>query len=189
MGAGARQLNLAAELHGLSDLARRAVHAALAECRLPDGGQLGQDELDGLGYITSLTPVAVPGGTSYNVIADRTGGQPGSRQLVVVTAHLNSINLPGGAAATAPGADDNGSGSAGVLEIARVLASHPAGHDLRLILFGGEEQGLHGSVQHVASLTSVERARIRAVINMDMIATLNTAAPRCSSKALRFRRA
>jgi Peptidase family M28/Repeat of unknown function (DUF346) len=136
-----------------------------------------RDELNGLGYVTSLVPVAVPGGTSYNVIADRTGGQPGSRQLVVVTAHLDSINFPGGAAATAPGADDNGSGSAGVLEIARVLASHPAGHDLRLILFGGEEQGLHGSVQHVASLTSVERARIRAVINMDMVATLNTAAP------------
>ena len=80
-------------------------------------------------------------------------------------------------AALAPGADDNASGSAGVLEIARVLATHPRKHDLRLILFGGEEQGLHGSKQYVSGLSASERARIRAVINMDMIATLNTATP------------
>lgn len=51
------------------------------------------------------------------------------------------------------------------------------GHDLRLILFGGEEQGLHGSHQYVAALPPAERSRIRAVLNMDMVATRNTAQP------------
>ena len=48
-------------------------------------------------------------------------------------------------------------------------------HDLRLILFGGEEEGLFGSKQYVAALPPAERSRIRAVLNMDMIATRNTA--------------
>ena len=46
--------------------------------------------------------------------------------------------------------------------------------NLRLILFGGEEQGLHGSQQYVGSLDQADRSRLTSVINMDMIATLNT---------------
>jgi Zn-dependent M28 family amino/carboxypeptidase len=92
---------------------------------------------------------------------------------VLVTAHLDSINLKGGPAASAPGADDNRSGSAG-LEMARVFRDHRSKHDLRFILFGGEEEGLFGSKHYVAKLSASERARIRAVVNMDMIASLNT---------------
>ncbi len=83
------------------------------------------------------------------------------------------MNFAGGSSAAAPGADDNGSGSAGLLEIAKVIAGKPHGHDLRLILFGGEEQGLHGSQQYVAALSQADRARIDSVINMDMIGTVN----------------
>ena len=97
---------------------------------------------------------------SRNVIADRSGqGPSGERQVVLVTAHLDSINLSGGASAPAPGADDNGSGSAGVLEMARVLAGGAARHDLRLILFGGEEQGLFGSERYVAHAARGASAR------------------------------
>ena len=42
--------------------------------------------------------------------------------------------------ASAPGADDNGSGSAGLLELARVLKNHKGFHDLRFVLFGGESR-------------------------------------------------
>ena len=45
------------------------------------------------------------------------------------------------------------------------------------MLVGGEEEGLFGSLAYVASLSAAERSRIRAVVNMDMIATLNTPAP------------
>lgn len=136
-----------------------------------------QNELSLLGYSTQLQPITVGAGTSLNVVADQPGNGSGTRNLVIVTAHLDSINAAGGIGAPAPGADDNGSGSAGLLEIARVVAGQPHQHDLRFILFGGEEQGLHGSTQYVSVLPPAERARIRAVVNMDMIATRNTASP------------
>jgi Zn-dependent M28 family amino/carboxypeptidase len=95
--------------------------------------------------------------------------------VVFVPAHLDSIILLGGPSAPAPGADDNGSGSAGVLEIARVFQDHQGIHDLRLILFGGEEEGLFGSKHYVSSLDTPEKTRVRAVVNMDMIGSLNSA--------------
>ena len=139
---------------------------------------LARDRLVALGYQVATEPVPVGGDVSMNVVAERTGSGPEPRGLVVVTAHLDSINSRDGAGAHAPGADDNGSGSAGLLSIAAALTEHPRQtHDLRLILFGGEEQGLFGSRRHVAQLPASERARIRAVLNMDMIATLNTPSP------------
>ena len=133
-----------------------------------------QTQLKNMGYVTRLQTVAVNNGKSRNIIADRPGKGSGVRKVVIVTAHLDSINLAGGPAASAPGADDNGSGSAGVLEIGRVLQDHSSLHDLRLILFGGEEQGLFGSKHYVASISKAEKKRIRAVVNMDMIGVSNT---------------
>jgi peptidase M28-like protein len=132
------------------------------------------ERLASQGYDVRLDPVAMPGGETANVVAERAGHGNGDRALVVVCAHLDSVNLEGGADAPAPGADDNGSGSAGLLEIARVLAEHPGREDLRLLLLGGEEEGLWGSRRHVEALGTADRARISAVINMDMIGTVNT---------------
>jgi len=132
-----------------------------------------QARLDALGYATRREPVTVGAGGCENLVADRAGDGGGG--LVVVTAHLDSINQAGGPTAPSPGADDNGSGSAGLLELARLLATRTWQHDLRLVLFGGEEEGLFGSTQHVATLPRADRQRIRAVLNMDMIGTRNTA--------------
>jgi Zn-dependent M28 family amino/carboxypeptidase len=129
------------------------------------------------GFAVSRPSITVGSGSSSNVVADLPGTGEGPRGVVLVTAHLDSINLAGGPSAPAPGADDNGSGSAGVLEMARVLCGRSWRHDLRVILFGGEEEGLHGSRQYVAALPAAERARIRAVLNLDMVGRLNTAAP------------
>jgi hypothetical protein len=130
-----------------------------------------------LGYSVTRTPITVGAGHSENLIGDRPGSGSGPRGLVVITAHLDSINIPAGPGGTSPGADDNASGSAGVLELGRLMAARSWQHDVRLILFGGEEEGLFGSKQYVAALPPAERARIRAVLNMDMIATKNTAVP------------
>ena len=131
--------------------------------------------LGDLGYRVRFQKVAVGRKSSRNVIAERRGQAPdGSGGVVVVTAHLDSVNLAGGADAPAPGADDNGSGSAGLLEMARILADFDGRHDLRFILFGGEEQGLFGSRRYVGTLSTAERARIQAVVNMDMIGSLNS---------------
>ena len=135
-----------------------------------------RQQLNKLNYQTRMQSITVNGGTSRNIIADKPGFGNAPRGVVIITAHLDSINLQGGANAPAPGADDNGSGSAGLLEMARVFQNHRSKHDLRFILFGGEEQGLFGSKQYVAGLTASERARIKAVVNMDMIGCLNSPA-------------
>ncbi|TDW23985.1 M28 family metallopeptidase [Kribbella kalugense] len=134
------------------------------------------DRMVALGYQVTQMPITVGAGHSANLIGDRPGTGT-NRELVIVTAHLDSINIAGGPAAAAPGADDNGSGSAGVLELGRLLSTRSWQHDVRLILFGGEEEGLFGSKQYVAALPAADRSRVRAVLNMDMIATSNTATP------------
>jgi Peptidase family M28 len=133
-----------------------------------------RSQLTAMHYETKFQNITVNGGASRNVIADKSGSAAAARKVVLVTAHLDSINLQGGPTANAPGADDNGSGSAGLLEMARVFQDHRNKHDLRFILFGGEEEGLFGSKHYVAKLSASERARIQAVVNMDMIASLNT---------------
>ena len=133
-----------------------------------------RNQLTSLGYTTRFQKVTVNGQPSRNVIAEKRGKAVGVRKVVVVTAHLDSINLAGGVQADAPGADDNGSGSAGVLEMARVFRNQQNKQDLRFILFGGEEQGLFGSQRYVASLSKTEQKRVHATVNMDMIGTLNT---------------
>lgn len=135
------------------------------------------DQLNNFGYSTRQDQINIGTNKSYNIIADLKGHGNGLRDIVIISAHLDSINTAGGLESKAPGADDNASGSAGLIEIARILASHNSIHDLRLILFGGEEQGLVGSRRYVNTLSPSERSRIRAVINMDMIASLNTNMP------------
>lgn len=135
-----------------------------------------EQRLRSLGYATSRQAISVNGSPSANVVARRPGIGPAGRGTIMVTAHLDSINhehTPASPTSPAPGADDDGSGSAGVLEIARTLAGHEGFHDLVFVLFGGEEQGLFGSEHFVDSLSPSDRARVRAVVNMDMIGTLN----------------
>ena len=132
--------------------------------------------LAGLGYVVRKQRIRVGSKPSYNVIAERAGTDPAPRGQVVVTAHLDSINWEDGPTAAAPGADDNGSGAAGVLEMARVFSGITSKLDLCFVLFGGEEQGLYGSKHLVAKLTAAERGRIRAALNMDMIGNTNTPA-------------
>ncbi len=147
-------------------------HATSAAFR--EAADWAREQLEAAGYHTHTQAITVDGRSSLNLIADRGGTAATPRDVVIVTAHLDSINLAGGPAAPAPGADDNGSGSAGVLAIARAMQNHQGELDTRFILFGGEEQGLFGSLAYVASLSPAERSRVRAVVNMDMIATLNT---------------
>jgi aminopeptidase YwaD len=102
--------------------------------------------------------------TATNVIAELPGGRPDAG-TVIFTAHLDSV--PAG-----PGANDNGSGSAVVLELAHELALRPVAQrpmTMRFALFGAEELGLDGSQFYVQHLTDLERHAIRADINLDMV--------------------
>ncbi|MET0922299.1 MAG: M28 family metallopeptidase [Xanthobacteraceae bacterium] len=136
-----------------------------------------EQQLASLGYATSRQTITVNGKRSQNVLARRNGSGPASRGMVLVTAHLDSVNHEDGASAPAPGADDDASGSAGAIEIARALKDHTGRHDLRIVLFGGEEQGLFGSRHFVAAMPAKQRTKVRAVVQMDMIGTLNVPTP------------
>jgi Peptidase family M28/PA domain len=99
-----------------------------------------------------------------NVIADLPGRESG---VVLLGAHLDSV--PNG-----PGINDNGSGAALVLEIARQarrLGVRQA-KSLRFAFWGGEELGLVGSASYAASLGAGAR-NLRAVLNFDMVGSRN----------------
>jgi hypothetical protein len=102
---------------------------------------------------------------STNVIADLPGRSSGA---VLLGAHLDSV-------AIGPGINDNGSGTALVLEIARQarrLGVRPA-RGLRFAFWGAEELGLVGSSAYVRSLSARERGQLRAVLNFDMVGSPN----------------
>jgi hypothetical protein len=165
----------------LAELAAHPTRHSLT-IHFQDAAKQARERLLLMGYQVSLQDVRIPGGQTLNIIADKRG-LGSERSLTLVSAHLDSVNHPADHSqpddpmAPAPGADDNASGCAGLIEIARMLKDQPITQDLRLILFGGEEQGLHGSSHYVRQLSPAERARIKSVVNMDMIAVVNTKAP------------
>ena len=116
--------------------------------------------------------------TVRNVLAELPGADPALKsERVVIGAHYDHLGL-GGAGSLAPsligqihhGADDNASGTAGVLELARVAASHKGDWKRSLVLmaFAGEEIGLLGS-SNFASHPTIPLTSIDAMLNMDMI--------------------
>jgi aminopeptidase YwaD len=97
-----------------------------------------------------------------NVVATK----PGGPQTVVVGAHMDSV-------AAGPGANDNGSGTAVVLELARVMASRETPLTLKLVHFDAEEIGLIGSSHYVSQLSESEKRSIVGMINLDMVGVGN----------------
>jgi Zn-dependent M28 family amino/carboxypeptidase len=99
-----------------------------------------------------------------NVIAETRGGDP--NKVIVVGAHLDSVG-------TGPGINDNGSGSATLVEMAHALRGAKTKNKIRFIWFSAEESGLLGSEDYVASLPQSERSKIAAMLNFDMIGSPN----------------
>ena len=93
-------------------------------------------------------------------------------QRIIVSAHYDSINLrvtgARAAEAPAPGADDDASGIAVVLELARVMSRYRFSKTIVFIAFGGEEIGLVGSTRY-ASRAKANREQIEAVFNNDIV--------------------
>ncbi len=84
---------------------------------------------------------------------------------VLVTGHLDSIWQFGNSSTLAPGANDNGTGSATLLEAARILRQYRFGRTIRIIFFTGEEQGLYGSAAYTLDHVM---GPILGVVNLDM---------------------
>ena len=104
------------------------------------------------------------GSTLRNIYAVQTGTTyPTSKYIIC--AHFD--DMPSGT--LAPGADDNASGTAAVLEAARILSKFTSQYTIVYALWDEEEQGLVGSAYY-ANLASAASENIVGVINMDMIA-------------------
>ncbi|KJK50717.1 aminopeptidase [Lentzea aerocolonigenes] len=127
-----------------------------------------KDKLTAAGYTVTEQPCTsgCTSGAGPNVIAEWPGGN--ANNVYMFGAHLDSVSA-------GPGINDNGSGSASILETALTLARvNPT--MLNKVRFGwwtDEEQGLNGSKFYVNQLPATERAKIKAYYNFDMVASTN----------------
>jgi hypothetical protein len=125
----------------------------------------------------SGSPGALP---TRNVIAFLPGRDPALRgQVIVVGAHLDHLGRsPSGALdpeardAIRNGADDNASGSAAVLELARLFSASPTRRSLLFLNFSGEELGLLGS-QYFVEQSPIALDSMIAMLNFDMVGRLS----------------
>ncbi len=102
--------------------------------------------------------------TTYNVLAESPEGDPNN--VVMAGAHLDSVN-------EGPGIQDNGSGSAAILEVAEQMAKVKPLNKVRFAWWGAEEASLVGSTYYVANLSQAERDKIALYLNFDMIGSPN----------------
>ncbi|WP_344903897.1 M28 family peptidase [Actinomadura meridiana] len=105
-------------------------------------------------------------GSGPNLIADWPGGDAGS--VYMFGAHLDSVRA-------GPGINDNGSGSAALLETALTLAQKKPTmtNHVRFGWWTDEEAGLHGSQFYVNNLSQTERSKIKGYFNFDMVGSPN----------------
>lgn len=107
------------------------------------------------------------GNASDNVIAVQQG-LVDPNTFVVVGGHYDSYSSP----TVAPGADDNASGTSGVMEVARILSQYEFNYTIVYCAFSGEEYGLYGSEAY-ASDAAANGMNILGYLNLDMIGYLH----------------
>jgi aminopeptidase S len=119
------------------------------------------------GWQVSTPELDVDGGRVRNVIAQtKTGDQD---HVVMAGAHLDSVE-------DGPGMNDNGSGSAALLELAaRMGASPKVTNQVRLAWWAAEEVDMDGSTHYVETLSRADRGKIALYLNLDMVASPNVA--------------
>lgn len=124
-----------------------------------------EDTLAALGLTTKIRPFQYNSFTMYNVVATQEGTTyPDS--FFVICGHFDSVS--GDPMNSAPGADDNGTGTATVLLAAEILSHHNFEYSIRYICFAGEEQGLRGSQDYAAYMAD-NNVPIVGVLNFDMM--------------------
>ncbi len=122
--------------------------------------------LDAAGFQTRQQSFTYNGTTGYNLIADWPGGD--TADTLMIGGHLDSVTA-------GPGINDNGTGSAAILETALAVArtGFQPGRHLRFAWWGAEELGLRGSRAYVNSLTATQRRAITGYLNFDMVGSPN----------------
>ncbi|HEY8077341.1 MAG TPA: M20/M25/M40 family metallo-hydrolase [Labilithrix sp.] len=130
---------------------------ARAEGKLADVVAYVEGELARAGFTTRRQRAGAD--VESTVVAERLAGP----EVVAASAHLDTVH-------GSPGADDDASGLATLLAIARASREVPTHATIRLLAFAREEEGMLGSQRYVDSLAKEDRERIIALYNFDMVA-------------------
>jgi hypothetical protein len=126
-----------------------------------------RDQFLAMGLAVEVMDFNMPGGSaSDNVIATLPGTKY-PNEYIICGGHYDSYSNSGGA----PGADDNASGTAGVMEIARIMSQYSFDRTIVFCAFSGEEYGLYGSAAY-ASRAANQGMNILGYYNLDMIGYL-----------------
>lgn len=109
-----------------------------------------------------------------NVVATLKGTDPNDDRIFIISGHLDNMRTNVmDSVNDAPGANDDGSGSAAVLECARIMSSHRFPATIIFVAVSGEEQGLLGAT-YMANKARKENWNIEAVLNNDIMGSNNS---------------
>ena len=133
--------------------------------RLEETATYISDQFTSFGYQVERQPFVFDGNTYHNIIAELKGGAS-PETLLIVGAHYDSVR-------TTPGADDNASGVAGLLGLARELANARMERTIRFVAFALEEWPVYRSSNmasyHYAKSLKEKNARVDGMICLEMI--------------------
>jgi Peptidase family M28 len=183
-------MNARAALRDIRHLASEIGPREATSRNFAEAADFVEARFERLGYEVRRTKVRVPAGnswgtpvrrgTSVNVIAEPNGFDA-SEPHVVVGAHLDTVPV-------APGAEDNASGIAVMLQLAAMASQQITPVPVQFIAFGAEEprgsgDALHhfGSRQHVDSLGRSERRAIQAMVSLDRVGVRASYVPICTA--------
>jgi hypothetical protein len=109
-----------------------------------------------------------------NVVATLKGTDPNDNRIFIISGHLDNMrSSPTERIGDAPGANDDGSGSAAVIECARIMSKHNFPATIIFVTVSGEEQGLLGSA-FMSEKAKKENWNIVAVLNNDIMGSNNS---------------
>jgi Peptidase family M28 len=149
------------------------IHAEFERASKEAGGRL-KVELDAFEQLPS-PPRIMQQVPITNIVATLPGTDSDSGRTLVVSGHYDSMPTSVlDATSAAPGADDDASGTAAVLELARVMSHYRFPATIVFLAVAGEEQGLHGST-HWAQAAKERNADIEAMLDNDIIGSSRSA--------------
>jgi len=125
-----------------------------------------ENSLHSSGCLVSRQAFTYGGRTYYNVVGEVKGTHPDKKEMLIIGAHYDT-------AVGTPGADDNASGIAGLLELARLTALGPADRTIRFVAFSLEEPPVFGTQDMgsyvYAEQTAQEGVKVYGMISLEMI--------------------
>jgi aminopeptidase YwaD len=128
------------------------------------------EQFQELGYDDVKLDPFMRNGLNLNNIICTKRGDSGEKGTIILCGHFDTIiaSAPNNASLRSPGANDNATGIAVILEVARILATVPLQNPLKFVCFSGEEKGFWGSTAY-AKETKAANLNLRFLLNLDQV--------------------